>query len=195
MAAAGLTPNPVRRMTPEDGPALGARDMWTCAYAWVWFQTAVVAVAVAAGGSRLGDATRHLLQLKLSARTNPPPSVGRALELAAHNVSVAAWPLLLGVAGAHRHHLTRTLGDWALLASIALNTLLVGAAVGAYGLRLAPYVPQLPVEWAAVALGAASWLAHRHTPPSIPDGLLRLAVIAVLLLISAALETWAVPHR
>jgi hypothetical protein len=90
---------------------------------------------------------------------------------------------------------TRTLGDCALLASITLNTLLAGAAIGSYGPRLAPYIPQLPVEWAALALGAASWVAHRHAPPTVPDGLRRLALIVVLLVIAAVLETAVAPHR
>jgi hypothetical protein len=190
MAAPGLSAS-LRRAPLRCGLAAGARDAWIRTYTWVWLQTAVFA----AGGSALGDPTRHSLNLTLSARTNPPPSVGRALELVAHNLPVAAWPLLLGVAGAHRHRLTRTLGDCALLASITLNTLLVGVAIGAYGPRLAPYVPQLPVEWAALALGAASWLAHRHSPPTVPGGLRRLALIALLLVISAALETVVAPHR
>jgi hypothetical protein len=78
---------------------------------------------------------------------------------------------------------------------VTVNILPVGAAFGAYGVSLLAYVPQLPLEWTALALGAGSWLVQRQRPLSIPEGLACGLMIAVLLVGAAVLETVAVPHR
>lgn len=170
-------------------------NAWVRVYTALWLETLGFAAIVALGGGALVDPTRHLLALRLSARTNPAPSLGHVLELSAHNLPVAAWPLLLGAAGARGHRFARRLADTALLACITLNTLPVGAALGAYGTALLPYIPQLPLEWAALAAGAACWLAHRQEPHTAGKGLACLALIALLLVCAAVLETTAVPHR
>ena len=81
--------------------------------------------------------------------------------LAAHNIPIVAWPLLLGVLGAHRHRLARQ-SPTASAGVLIANTLPVGAALGAYGAALLPYLPQLPLEWAGLALGASAWLVQRR---------------------------------
>ena len=76
-----------------------------------------------------------------------------------------------------------------------VNVLPVGAALGAYGLPLLPYLPQLPLEWAGLTLGASAWLVQRRRALTLPQGLGLLALIAGVLLCAAVLETVAVPHR
>jgi len=174
---------------------VGLPDTWIRVYAGIWMQTLGFTAIVALGGAALRDPARQLLELKLSAHTNPPPSVGRVFDLLAHNLPAVAWPLLLGMAGAHRHRPARWLADVLLLACITINTLLVGAAVGAYGTRVLAYIPQLPFEWAALALAATSWLAHRRTPLTVQERVGCLALIAFLLTCAAVLETAGVPHR
>jgi hypothetical protein len=196
MAAAELTKAPVvapdasRRRLPEGLPAA-----WLYAYAAVWTATLASAAVVALAGPPLTLPVRHLLALALTAHRNPPPRVGHVLALAAHNIPIAAWPLLLGLAGAHRRRLATRFADGALLACIILNTLPVGAALGAYSAPLLPFVPQLPLEWAGLALGASAWLVQRRRALTLPEGLVWLALIASVLLCAAVLETVAVPRR
>jgi hypothetical protein len=168
---------------------------WLYAYTAVWVATLVPAALLALAGRALALPVRHLLALALTAHRNPPPRVGHILALAAHNIPIAAWPLLLGLAGAHRHRLATHVADGVLLACIILNTLPVGAALGAYGAPLLPYIPQLPLEWAGLALGASAWLVQRRRALSVPEGLGLLALIAGVLLCAAVLETVEVPHR
>ena len=75
------------------------------------------------------------------------------------------------------------------------NVLPVGAALGAYGPPLLAFIPQVPFEWAALALGASAWLMQRREPLAVREGLALFAVIGGLLLCAAVLETVAVPHR
>jgi hypothetical protein len=173
----------------------GSPVAWLYAYTAVWVATLIPAALLALAGRALALPVRHLLALALTAHRNPPPRVGHILALAAHNIPIAAWPLLLGLAGAHRHRLATHVADGVLLACIILNTLPVGAALGAYGAPLLPYIPQLPLEWAGLALGASAWLVQRRRALSVPEGLGLLALIAGVLLCAAVLETVEVPHR
>ncbi len=173
----------------------GLTVAWLYAYAAVWIATLVPAGLVALAGRALALPVRHLLALALTAHHNSPPRIAHVLALAAHNIPIAAWPLLLGLTGVHRHRLATHIADGALLACIILNTLPVGAAVGAYGTAALPYLPNVPLEWAGLALGASAWLVQRRRALTIPEGLGLLALIVAVLLSAAALETVAVPHR
>jgi hypothetical protein len=173
----------------------GISPAWLGAYATIWAETLAVAAVVLVSGRALADPTKGNLRLALSPRLNAPPDLARILALAAHNIPIAAWPLLLGAIGAHRHRLTRRLADALVLACLIANTLPVAAALGAYQTALLPYIPQLPVEWAALALGAAGWITQREHPMRPREGLACLLGIVLLLLYAAALETSGVPHR
>jgi len=143
----------------------------------------------------LADPSRRILGLTLTAARNPAPNLEHVLALAAHNTPIVAWPLLLGLTGAQRNPLTKRLADGLLLASMMANILPVGVALGAYGRPLLAYIPQLPVEWAGVALGCGSWLIQRRESLSAQQRLAWLVFIIVVMLCAAALETLAVPHR
>jgi hypothetical protein len=173
----------------------GLPAAWLYAYAGIWIATLAAAALVALAGGALALPVRHVLGLALTAHRNPAPRIGHVLALAAHNIPIAGWPLLLGLTGAHRHRLATHVADGVLLACIILNTLPVGAALGAYGAPLLPYLPQLPLEWAGLALGASAWLVQRRRALAVHEGLVWLALIAGALLCAAALETVAVPHR
>lgn len=190
MATAELIPAAGPRRLPG-----GLRGVWLRAYGAIWLATLAVAVLVAIAGTRLSVPVHQLLGLRLDPNRNPPPHIGHVLALAAHNIPIAAWPVLLGVMGAHRHRLARQVADTVLLACIIVNTLPVGAALGAYGPALLTYVPQLPLEWAGLALGASAWLIQRRRALTVPDGLAILALTFGVLLCAAVLETLAVPHR
>jgi hypothetical protein len=155
------------------------------------------AAIVALTGPTLAILTHEHARLALSPQRTPSPGAGHVLVLLALNLPVAAWPLLLGVIDAHRHRLSRRLADMLLLGCLTRNVLWVGAALGTYGARLLPYVPQLPLEWAGLALGASAWLVQRRRPLSVPlhERLVWLGLTAGVLLLAAVLETVAVPHQ
>jgi hypothetical protein len=136
-----------------------------------------------------------VLGIRLDPDRNPPPQLAHVLMLAVHNVPIVAWPLLLGVVGAHRHRTARQIADVVVAACMTANVVIVGAALGAYGVRLVPYLTQLPLEWAALALGSGSWLLQRRRRLTLREGLVCFGLIVVVLLGAAALETGAVPHR
>jgi hypothetical protein len=194
MAATELTERWRRRAVRRWLPA-GLPTLWLHAYAGVWLATLAPTALVVLVGRPLALPARRLLGLALSAQRNPPPQVGHVLVLAAHNIPIAAWPLLLGVLGAHRHRLAMHVADGVLLACIIANTLPVGAAFGAYGTPVLPYIPQLPLEWGGLALGASGWLLQRRRALTASEGIGMLVLIACVLLCAAALETVAVPHR
>ena len=176
-------------------PPIGLARAWLTSYATIWASTLSVALLVSLCGHPLVHPARELLALSLTPQVNPPPHLGHVLALAAHNVPVAAWPLLLGVVGAHRNRLARRVADALVVAYITANALPVSVALGAYGPPLLPYIPQLPLEWAGLALGASAWLVQRRRALTVREGLLWLALIVCALLCAGALETFAVPHR
>jgi hypothetical protein len=200
MAAAGLKPTALAgRVDPRRAPTrrLRAGRLGSCldAYAAIWTATLTAAFVVALAWQTLARPVQQLLGLRLTPYTNPPPDIERVMALAAHNIPIAAWPLLLGVMGAHRSPRGRRIADCLVLACIVANILPVGAALGAYGVALLPYIPQVPLEWAGLALGAGSWLVQRQSPLTAGEGWRWFALISVVLVAAAALETFAVPHR
>lgn len=171
----------------------GLAKTWLCAYAGIWTLTLVFAVGVGVGTVGVRASVRHLLGLTLE--PDPAPRLGHVLDLAAHNIPIVGWPLLLGVMGAHRSRLGRSIADTAVAACVFANMLPVGAALGAYGTVLLPYVPQLPLEWGGLALGACGWLAQRREALSLREALGLFALIVGVLVCAAVVETIAVAHR
>ena len=163
-------------------------------YAAMWTLTLAGALAVRLAGPQARRETRRLLGLALSARATPAPSAGHVLALAAHNIPIAAWPLLLGPIGAGQKRPLRRVADTLVLACLCANTLPVGFAFGGYGSPLLAYIPQLPVEYAGLAVGYGSWLIQRRRALGGRERVVWLAVTVILLLIAAIVETFAVPH-
>jgi hypothetical protein len=156
----------------------------------VWTLTAAAALITAALPA-VADLARHELRLAL-APASPPPAT-RMLSVALTNAFAAGWPLLLALLdGPHRA--IRAVHRALIVAWLAVNVIPVGAAIGAYGTRILPYLPQLPLEWTAIALALAGYLhARGRQAPS--RALLAPALgLPVLLIAAAALETYATPH-
>jgi hypothetical protein len=61
--------------------------------------------------------------------------------------------------------------------------------------RLIPYLPQLPLEWAALTIATSAWLNARHGETRPRELAVLSATTAVLLIGAASLETWCTPHR
>lgn len=181
-------------MATTELSAIGRRPggAWALAYAALWAGTLAAAALVALAGHTLTAPVKATLALRLTATSQP--RAGRALALAAHNIPIACWPLLLGL-GPRRSPRTRAALD-ALIGACALaNTITVGAALGAYGSALIPYIPQLPLEWAGLAGGYGAWLIERARPLRGSERLALLSATVALLALAAASETYAVPHR
>lgn len=178
------------RLLPAGLPAT-----WAVGYVAAWAGTAIGWLVTAATGPMLVELARRLLGARLSPASNPPPELHQVFVLAGHNLPLAAWPLLLGVTGAHRHAFARRFGDVLVLAAVAANTMIVGIALACYGSPLVAFIVQLPVEWAALALGAASWLRQRQRPLTPREGLTWLALVTSLVLCAAVIETYATPHK
>jgi hypothetical protein len=163
------------------------------AYVAVWALTLLAATAftLIPGAPELA---RDLLGAKLTPAPRGP-GVADILQIAFHNVRVCGWPLLLGVLGAQHHRWSRWTAHAAVNANLTVNTALVGAAVGGYGHRILPFLPHLPVEWAALAVGAGCWwtIAAGHLARRQAIWLLVFLVAAALL--AATLELTATPHR
>jgi hypothetical protein len=168
---------------------------WVRAYAAVWLGALAAAALVTLVGRPLVLPGRRVLGATLSAQANPPPQLGHILVLAAHNIPIFSWPLLLGVLGAHHRRLATHVADGVVVAAIFVNTAQVGVGLGAYGWALLPYLPQVPLEWAAAALGASGWLVQRRAALTVREGLGLFALIAGVLVCAAIVETVAVPHR
>ena len=82
--------------------------------------------------------------------------------------------------------------DTVLVLSVAVNTTLVGAAVGAYGTRMITAVlPHAPLELFAFAAALALHLRARRGPLSARQMLTTAAACLALLAVAAALETYA----
>ena len=171
----------------------GVKAACALSYAGVWTATGLAAALVRMGGRPFATAVHEALGLKLAGTGVHAHPLANIAVLLAHNLPIAAWPLLLGIAGADRTRAGRAVGDVLVFAGVAANSIPVGAALGAYGSALLAYVPQLPVEWAALALGAAAWIIERRRALSRQERVIWLAAIVVAVLAAATLETMAVP--
>jgi hypothetical protein len=152
----------------------------------------VIGVTLAAG-------LVSVLDPAIAGSTPPHPTLAGSLSdwlaITAENLRVLAAPFLLWPLGAHHSRRGRRAGDAVVLAVISVNAIPVGLALGRWQCRLIPYLPQLPLEWAALILAVSAWLTIRTTTATRQQIAARVASTAVLVLAAAALETWATPHR
>jgi hypothetical protein len=132
-----------------------------------------------------------------STRPHPtlPGSLGDAAGILQNNARVLAAPFLFVVLDFPQSSLGRRAGDLIVAALTAASTIPVGIELGRWQGRLLPYLPQLPLEWAALAVAVHVWIrGRRGCGPT--HRLMALAGLTLALLIAAAsLETWATPHR
>ena len=86
-------------------------------------------------------------------------------------------------------------GDTLMLAVTAASSIPVGIELGRWQAQLLPYIPQLPLEWAALATTVSAWLLIRTNTARRHQIAVLAVATAVLLIAAAALETWCTPHR
>ncbi len=135
----------------------------------------------------------------LASSTRPHPtltgSLADGLSILANNLRLLGLPFLLWVLRFADSRLGRMLGDLTVSVMVAISTVTVGIALGRWRVRLIPYLPHLPLEWAALTVAVATWLLIRTGHAHIHQLLALGSTVAVLLFAAAALETWATPHR
>jgi hypothetical protein len=162
--------------------------------------TMIVAVAVRLAAA---EPTRRLLEFPFAGLAARPET---ALSILATNLrlllaTLAAAVIVQSPWCAPRAGRRSPLGllvvstlDTLVALQTALNTIVVGAALGAYGARMATAVlPHGPFELAAFALALTQYLRARQHPLA-PRRLVAIAAgCVVLLVIAAALETYVVP--
>ena len=133
----------------------------------------------------------------LAAATHPHPTLTgtapEAVAIFANNARVLVAPFALWALGFASSRAGRWAGDVIVLGLTAINTVYFGVELGRWGTQLAPYVPQLPLEWVALTIATAAWLEAR-TASTNRVHMARLACAVVALLASAAaVETWCTP--
>jgi hypothetical protein len=106
------------------------------------------------------------------------------------SVPFALWALRLPSTG-----LGRRFGDALVLFIVLRNTISVGIELGRWRDQLLPYIPQLPLEWAALSVATAAWLLTRNGCPNRRSIACLAVALLLLLAAAAAAETWCTPHR
>jgi hypothetical protein len=125
------------------------------------------------------------------------PTISAWASIVSQNARILSIPILLSLIGIQQHRVGRGLGDVTVIAILMLNGALVGIELGHWGLRLIPYLPQLPLEWLAVAIATSSWMTTRTPRDSASDRralLTAAALSAGLLAVAAAVEVLLTPH-
>ena len=179
-----------------DGPG-GERPPrwpWAAMYAAIWTITLAAAVVAAIGTATTAFTIRLLgLMLTPPARRSQPLGGSWGWRLTTSRSPHGRCCSATRARATGRAPDASRTSSWA--ASLLANVLPVGAAIGAYGGALVAYIPQLPLEWAGLAVGYAAWVAQRGRPVGVRERTGWLAVITVLMVGAAMLETLAVPHR
>jgi hypothetical protein len=115
------------------------------------------------------------------------------LSILGTNLRLLAVPFALALLGFQRSRRAQGFGDLLVGAVVTVNALRVGLALGRYGTELIPYIPQLPIEWLALALSTSAWMSARRGAQ--PRELRTTALLAVLAAVtSASIEVLLTPH-
>ena len=151
------------------------------------------AITAVAGLTALGYVAGVLLP-GLASSTAPHPALAGFATIVATNLRIVLAPFLLALLRVDRGK-TRTLGDLLIAGLTAASTINVGVELGRWQGQLLPYIPQLPIEFAALAVGVAAWLIIRAGER--PGRMLVALSGACAALVGAAgaVETWWTPHR
>ncbi|MDW5595924.1 hypothetical protein VSS74_16365 [Conexibacter stalactiti] len=184
---------PRPRSTPIDIRRWNAVQTFIAAYAALWLCTLTSAVvfAMLTPFNLLADLW---IGTRLTLYPHTVPSTELVVSTAAHNVRVAIWPLVAIAFGAARDKELRALGSTLIAVFLFMNATIVGAAIGIGRSALVPFLPHLPLEWAALALVATAWTLACQREPARGRLLAVTAGFLALIVAAAVLEVYAVPH-
>jgi hypothetical protein len=164
------------------GPTVAMR-----ALAWLTGAT-LLAALVATASPGLAAALREWLAFKPG---STPTGFDQAIAIWLANLRVLGL-LLLAALAARERRLTPALNA-VVAVVLGANVVLVGLALGAYGLPLLPWLAHVPLEWAALAVGLAAYARARDHSPCLPAVAKLGAAGAGLLALAASVEVWATP--
>ena len=140
-----------------------------------------------------------LVDPALAGSTRPHTTLAGSFDDAAgifqNNARVLAAPFLLVLLGLPHSRLGRRAGDLVVTALTAASTIPVGLELGRWQGRLIAYLPQLPFEWAALAVAVHVWISGRSRRGPTHRLMVLAGLTLALLIAAASLETWATPHR
>ncbi|MHB8657718.1 MAG: hypothetical protein ACYC91_07140 [Solirubrobacteraceae bacterium] len=120
-------------------------------------------------------------------------SLSDLLSILTTNLRLFSIPFALAVLGFQRSRRARAFGDLLVGAVVTLNALRVGVALGRYDTELIPYIPQLPIEWLALALSTSAWIGVRHDG-QLPTLRTRAIQTVFAAAAAAAIEALLTPH-
>jgi hypothetical protein len=123
-----------------------------------------------------------------------PQAAGLAdtVDIATANAKVAALALVGALLA--RDRIARAGFDVLLTVVLTGNMAVIGAALGAYGPQLGPWLVHLPLELAALATPAGAYLQARRTRIRHLALLTIAALTCALLAVAALAETYLTPH-
>ncbi len=121
--------------------------------------------------------------------------VSNALAILGENFLALSAPFALWALRLPSTRRGRRFGDLLVLFVLARNAISVGIELGRWRGQLLPYVPQLPLEWAALAVATSAWLLLRKSCMSLRVVACLAGTVLLLLTAAAAVETWCTPHR
>ena len=116
-----------------------------------------------------------------------------ALSLWLHNARLALAPLAGAAAVQRNARRLRQAGDVLFGFLLAINVVPLAVDLGTWGSRLLPYIPNAPIELLGFIVGPVTWWLVTRGRIPVRSLWLIAAVVVVLLLAAACLETWAVP--
>ena len=154
--------------------------------------TSVTMLAAVAG------AIDHTLVSATAPHASLTPTLAAWGSIVIENVRVLALPFLLTAFGMHHERWSRYVGDAAVSLVLGANAVQVGLALGRWQGRLLPYLPHLPLEWAAAGIAAGVWLYARTDSDEDDRGrsfVVQAAVTVAALAAAAAMEVLLTPHR
>lgn len=157
-------------------------------HAALW-ATTLAAAAVVGCVPGLAGATRDALGLALRPH---PGSLEQAATILATNARATALIFIAAAVAARLRPLRAPLDAW-VIATLALNAMLVGAALGAHGTDAVPWLVHLPLEWAALARTATHYL-HARGRRRRASTARSAAAVAALLVAAALVESYATPQ-
>ena len=121
----------------------------------------------------------------------PRPSDVLALVLT--NSKAVALPTLAAIVAGRT--IGRRYGDLLLAATLAPNAIHIGIAFGAYGPRLAPWTPHLPLEILGMAIAAGAYLRTDPHASTAQPRVARASLVLAVLTAAALVETYCTPVR